>query len=131
MLYRKIVTAGPAFADADWLDPAITPPDNARQIKIISRPIVFALRGRASSAPDAAIVSLGAMTVDAYMLVEHADGGTSRGYSLAETESAAVPGELVFESNIVVGSLGRLHLTLAAVTAPVIDVLLLAGGRTL
>ena len=131
MLIRKIVTSGPAYTDTDWLDPAVTLPDNARRIKVLSRPVVFALRGRASSAEDAAIVSLGAMTVNAYMLIEHDDGGTSRGYTIAEAEGAPVPGQLLFESNVVSGLIGRLHLSLAVVTAPVIDVLLLSGGRPL
>ena len=130
-LIRKIVSPGPTYADTDWLDPAVTIPDNARQIKILSRPVVFALRGRASSAEDAAIVSLGSMTVDAYMLVEHPGGGTSRGYSIVEAEGAAVPGQLLFESNVVPGRIGRLHLSLATMSAPVIDVLLLSGGRPL
>ena len=131
MLYRKIVATGPTFDDADWLDPANDPPDNAPRIKILSRPVVFALRGRASSDPAAAIVALGAMTVDAYMLIEHDDGGASRGRSIVEAESATLPGQVMFESNMATGGVGRLHLTLAAITAPVIDVLLLDGGRTL
>jgi len=131
MLLRQLsLSAGP-FADTDWLDPAITPPDNARRFKATDTELKFALRGRATPAPDAALVSLGVMTVDAYVLIELPGGGTARGKSVAEVEGAALPGQVMLVSTLAAGTIGRVHLTLTAVSAPVVELLLLSGGRIL
>lgn len=130
-LLRKLVLSGD-YADTDWMDPGITPPAGAPRVKITGEVMRFALRGRASSLDDAAMVSLGAMTVDAYVLVELPGGGARRGLSIIEAEGDVLSNELLIESRVAdLGRIARLHLTLTAVTAPVIDVLLLSGGRPL
>ena len=134
MLLRKIVTAGPAFTDTDWLDPALSPPipDNARRFRILDTEMRFALRGRADSTPGAADVDLGAMTVDAYVLIELRDGGLTRGKTIIEVELSPLDSQIYMRSTgLPRGLVGRLHLDLAVVSAPVIDVLLLDGGRPL
>lgn len=129
---RQLVLAPGPYADTDWLDPAVTPPDNARRFRIIADQLQFALRGRASTAPDAAIVSLGVMTVDAYVAIELPGGGVSRGKSVAEVEGSALAGQILLESSIAsLGCIGRLHLTLTDVSAPVVEALLVSGGRPL
>jgi hypothetical protein len=129
MVIRSIVVAPGPYADTDWLDPAVTIPDNARLLRATGGEIQFAMRGRASSAPNAAIVSLGVMTVDAYVLRELEGGGTSRGKTIVEREAFPLPGQVTMVANDVVrGTICRLHLTLANVSAPVVEVLLLAGA---
>lgn len=131
MLLRQLVIPAGPYADTDWLDPAIIPPDNARRFHATDTELMFALRGRASPAPDAAFVSLGVMTVDAYVLIELPGGGTARGKSVVEVEGSALPGQVMLAATLASGTVGRLHLTLTAVSAAVIEVVLLSGGRVL
>jgi len=132
MIVRQLVISPGPFADTDWLDPAIMPPDSARRFRITGDRLQFALRGRASTAPDAAIVSLGTMTVDAYVAVELDGGGRSRDKTVVEIEGSTLPGQVLLQSDLHSrGRIGRLHLTLTDVSAPVVEALLLAGGRPL
>lgn len=132
MVIRKLVLAPGVFVDTDWMDPAVVPPDTARRFVATGGDLQFALRGRASSADNAAAVDLGAMTVDAYVLRELPDVGVTRGKSVAEVEGGPLAGEIALvSSDVPRGSFCRLHLDLAAVTAPVIEVVLLAGARML
>ena len=91
----------------------------------------FAMRGRVSSAPDADLVTLGAMTVDAYVMLELPGGGTIRGKSVQEVEDGVLPAQMMMAATVTRGSIGRLHLTLTDVSAPVVEVLLVSGGRPL
>jgi len=127
---RQLVLSPGAYADTDWLDPAITPPSNARRFKVLGD-LKFALRGRATTAPDAALASLGVMTVDAYVLVELPGGGSARGKTVVEVELVPLASQIILVSSVIPGRISRLHLTLATVSAPVIEVLLLEGGRLL
>lgn len=131
MVIRKLVLAPGAYADTDWTDPAIVIPDAARRFKVTG-PLRFSIRGRADTTPGAEIVSIGSMTVDAYVLTFDADGGRSRGRTLAEVEAGALPAQIMISSNGQPrGVTGVLHLDLVNVSAPVLEVLLLAGGRPL
>ncbi len=131
MLIRQLEIAAGPYADADWLDPTVVPPDNARRFKSTDSELRFALRGRAGPSPDADVVSLGVMTVDAYVLVEIPGGGTVRGKSVLEVEGSALPGQVLLASSLFPGFVGRLHLTLTDVSAAVVEVLLVSGGRVL
>lgn len=131
-IVRQIVISPGPYADTNWLDPAVTPPDNARRFRLVGEQLQFALRGRASEAPDAAIVSLGTMTVDAFVALETPGGGVSRDKSVLETEGSSLPGQVLLQSRVYSrGAVGRLHLTLTDVSAPVVEALLLTGGRQL
>ena len=133
MVIRKLVLAGD-YSDTDWTDPAIAPPDNARRFRILSRDMTFAVRGRSSSAPDAPAVSLGGMTIDAYVLIEIDDkvGGPTRGKSVAEVEGGPLDATIFLRSSgLPTGRVGRVHVDLVGVTAPVVEVVLLDGGRPL
>lgn len=131
MLIRRLALSGD-YADTDWTDPAVTPPENAGRFKALSGVAKFALRGRASSAPDAAIVSLGAMTVDAYALTDLPGGGSARGKSVVEVEGTTIKGTIILvAADLTVGSTVRIHLSLVTVSAPVVELLLLGGGRVL
>jgi len=132
MNIRRIEIPPGAFADTDWMDPAVEPPTSSRPFRILSDQMRFAFRGRASAAPDADVVSLGAMTVDSYVAIDQDGGGRARGKTLVESEGAELAAQIVIASSgLPVGSTARLHLTLTAVSAPLVEVRLLSGGRLL
>jgi hypothetical protein len=128
----RLLVLGGDYADVDWLDPASPPPDNARQIRVTRSSMKLALRGRAGTADSDPVVSLGAMTVDAYAATELDGGGYTRGKSIAEVEGTVLDGSIsLIASDLTPGSTARIHLTLAGVVAPVIELLVLEGGRVL
>jgi len=132
MIVRALSIAPGPFADTDWTDPAVIPPDNAKRFRILSDDMRFAVRGRASLDPAAAFVPLGVMTVDAYVLIELHGGGVSRGKTIVEVEGAALSSQIFLRSSgLPRGLAGRLHLVLADVSAPALDVVILDGGRPL
>lgn len=131
MLIRRLALSGD-FADADWTNPANPPPDTARELKVTSSPMRFALIGKASTADDAAGADLGALTVDAYLVTKVGDG-YARSKSVVEIEGDVLSGKVILVAGDVArGDVVRLHLALTGVGAlTALDVELLSGGRPL
>lgn len=132
MLRARLLELSADYTDIDWMNPASPPPDGVPRLRAIRETMKFALRGRDGVDDDAAVVDLGAMTVDAYAAVELPGGGYTRGKSLKEVEGTALEGAIILVTDdLATGSTVRIHLELVGVSAPVIELLLLDGGRVL
>lgn len=131
MLIRRLALSGD-YADTDWTNPATPPPDSVRELKVTSSSMQFAFQGRSSEADDAAVVDVGTLEVDAYLVTSLGDGYV-RSKSLVEIEGGTLSGRIkLVAGDTILGEIVRLHLALTSVGAlPVLDVHLLSGGRPL
>lgn len=126
---RRINLGGGFVGDADWTNPANTPPAAAKRLRASSDTMKFALIGKASTADDAAIATLGSMTVDAWLGLE-VGGGMARHASVSEAAGAVGKSQVVLvEADCIPGQVYRLNISaLASVSAGALWVYVLSGG---
>jgi hypothetical protein len=131
-IVRRISTASGFVGDADWTNPANSRPDAARLIEAVATEIHFIIEGRASNEPDAALVDVGGLTVDAWLAFEVA-GGVRRHVSIVEAAGSELSGRVkLVASDVAIGD--RVALNLVSFTAPAAPahwVRVVSGGRVL
>lgn len=132
MLIRRIALSGD-YADADWTDPANTPPDNLRRIKVLAPESVFAIEGKVDASEGAGPASVGTLTVDAWLGTLLPAGGIARGESVVEAKGSPLKGQVMLvASDLVPGTIAVLNLALTNVGAlAAVDVRVLRGARVL
>lgn len=139
---RTFAPGGATWTDADLIDPTTDIPGYMKAIRATSTEVVFDVYGKATTS-DTTTVSVGAMTIDAYMAWESSDAvapGSSppsterpdmrRGQALAEAGPVA-PGVTRIIAEAELGAVGWIRLDLAAISAPVLEVVVVRGGRPL
>jgi hypothetical protein len=139
LLERLDVSGGATFTDSDWTDPANDPPGYARPFVATSDEVVFAIIGKADTSEAAVDADVGAMTVDAWVGWERpevlrASGRPAirRGLSVVEASTTPLLTRIAFRATDAnKGDVGHLHLDLASITVPAIDVVIISGGRPL
>jgi hypothetical protein len=131
-IVRRISTASGFTGDADWTNPANQRPDAARLIEAVATEIHFTIEGRASNEPDASLVDVGALTVDAWLAFEVA-GGIRRHVSIVEVAGAELSGRVkLVATDVTIGDRVALNLvSFTAPTAPAHWVRVVSGGRVL
>jgi hypothetical protein len=142
--YRTFAPGGATWTDADILDPATDIPGYMRPFRATSTQVLFDVYGKASTAVGATEVTVGAMTIDAFVAWESGSvraPGTSppgterpslrRGETILEAAGAVAPGVTRIIAEAEKGATGYLRLDLAAIAAPALEVVLVRGGRPL
>ncbi len=117
MLARRQTLTGTSFSDPDWTDPATPPPDNVRAIKLVSDTLEVAIQGKASEADDAAVVSVGNLLVNAYLVTKVGDGFV-QGPTIGElvNDGDPVSGKMLMRfPNVARGTTVYLHLALTSI----------------
>jgi hypothetical protein len=118
MLVRRLAPTGD-YTDTDWTNPATPPPDNARAIKLVDSTLEVALQGKASDADDAAVVDVGGLLVDAYLVTKVGEGFV-RGPSIGDliNDGDPVSGKMLLRfPDVARGTTVYLHLALTGVQA--------------
>lgn len=126
--------------DADWTDPANSPPNSARRFKVVAAEVMFEIVALAGTAPDADQVAVGTLEVDGWVGYDGPGlplGGKTvptirRGQSLVEAFGSTLSTAVRFKArNAEVGGVGRLNLTFTGALPAAVEVRIVSGARLL
>lgn len=132
-LLRRINLADGFTGDADWTNPANTPPAAAGRLVATSSKILFGLIGKASTEDGAAGEDMGSMTFDAWIGLD-VGGGVSRYTSVKEANGGVelAARVLTVEDDVEVGETYRLNIASLTNVGPAsLWVYVISGARIL